>query len=898
MRQSAAMSRCPKCSADVPVASRFCPNCAQPTAEIGATQTSLPTSAGTPFPGRNAPSAGRFLPGSMIAERYRVVGQIGAGGMGEVYRADDLKLGQTVALKFLPKEFAQDAQRRERLMNEVRMALQITHPNVCRVYDIGEHEGQQFISMEFVDGEDLSSLLRRIGRMPEERAVEIARQLCAGLASAHEQGILHRDLKPANVMIDGRGRAKITDFGLADLSGSIEGAEVRAGTPAYMAPEQLEGSGVSEKSDIFSLALVLYELFTGKMAYHAGSLREISELRTAPPESLASHVPGLDPAIEAVVLRALDRNPANRPASALAVAAALPGGDPLAAALAAGETPSPEMVAEAGSSGSLSPLKLSACVLLILAGVITAGLLRPRGDVLHYSPEPLPVSSLAERARLMTERLGFPSDLRWNAHGVASQYDQFLWLDENSEDIKPALATVRPTIYSFWYRQSETRMTPGLLDNWISANAPPVSEPGMLRLVVDTEGRLVELLAVPKERASPDEEAAESRPSDDALWALLFEEAEIDPSRFESTAPIHTPPFFADAHAAWEGTIDDDSPATFRIEASGHQGRPVSFHIYGPWDQESDASGSSDSAEFVQLIIQVIAIFSVLIGLTLVGRRNFRSGRADTSGAIRVAIYIFVVEMLYYVVGGGYLYGATDFMPRVLPRLASALFLSMIVFAAYLAIEPYVRRLWPNTLIAWSRLIGGRLRDPLVGRDLLIGGLAGIASQLTWILHKRIPTLLGLPSEPLSGNAGFSTLPLHQHLSGTFNQLGGAVGISMMLMVSVVLLRLLLRNSKVAIAIVFLFIVVVPSLGSPHLPLDITIRLLTTSLMMFVMLRVGILALVSSTAFYWFISQIRTLDTAHWSTQQSYLAISFIVVITLISAWIAAGGRSLLADDL
>src|SRR5262249_7676978 len=144
----------------------------------------------------------------------------GRGGMGEVYRADDLKLGHPVALKFLPATLAADAGLLERFHAEVRNARQVSHPNVCRVYDIGEvvsadGASQHFLSMEYIDGEDLASLLRRIGRLRGDKTIEIARQLCAGLAAAHERGLLHRDLKPANIMIDGRGRSRITDFGLA-----------------------------------------------------------------------------------------------------------------------------------------------------------------------------------------------------------------------------------------------------------------------------------------------------------------------------------------------------------------------------------------------------------------------------------------------------------------------------------------------------------------------------------------------------------------------------------------------------------------------------------------------------------------------------------------------------------
>ncbi|HSO75569.1 MAG TPA: serine/threonine-protein kinase, partial [Blastocatellia bacterium] len=197
-------------------------------------------------------SEGRFVTGSVLAGRYRIVSLLGRGGMGEVFKAEDLKLNQTVALKFLPEKIALDGGMLARFHNEVRIARQVAHPNVCRVYDIGEVEGLHFISMEFIDGEDLASLLRRIGHLPGVKAVEIARQICGGLAAAHEMGILHRDLKPANVMIDGRGKARITDFGLAVVSEELREEDVLAGTPAYMAPEQLTGKEVTQRSDIYS----------------------------------------------------------------------------------------------------------------------------------------------------------------------------------------------------------------------------------------------------------------------------------------------------------------------------------------------------------------------------------------------------------------------------------------------------------------------------------------------------------------------------------------------------------------------------------------------------------------------------------------------------------------------
>ena len=329
------MAQCPKCTCECPDGARFCASCG------GAleTPTSAPTKSTVEMSHPSHPSLdrARFIPGTVLAGRYRIVGLLGRGGMGEVYHAEDLKLGLPVALKFLPEGTHREPARLERFLNEVRTALKVTHPNVCRVYDVGEVDGQHFISMEYVDGEDLASLLRRIGRLPEDKGLQIARQLCAGLATAHDQGILHRDLKPANVMIDGRGQAKIADFGLAGLAESIEPHDVRAGTPVYMAPEQLAGTEVTHRSDIYSLGLILFEVISGKRAFEASTATELQRLQQqSSPTSLGDQLKGSDPGFERVILQCLESEPANRPASVMSVAAALPGGDPLAAALAAG----------------------------------------------------------------------------------------------------------------------------------------------------------------------------------------------------------------------------------------------------------------------------------------------------------------------------------------------------------------------------------------------------------------------------------------------------------------------------------------------------------------------------------------------------------------------------------
>ena len=190
-----------------------------------------------PAGGRRPDDPGRLAPGSKVAERYRVLRFVGRGGMGEIYHALDLKLDESVALKFLPERMARDERTRSRFLREVKMARRVSHPNVCRVYDVREAEGHLFLSMELIDGEDLASLLKRVGRPGQAEASEILRQLCRGLEAVHAEEILHRDLKPANVMVDVHGRVRITDFGIAGVAGSVP-EEALLGTPSYMAPEQ------------------------------------------------------------------------------------------------------------------------------------------------------------------------------------------------------------------------------------------------------------------------------------------------------------------------------------------------------------------------------------------------------------------------------------------------------------------------------------------------------------------------------------------------------------------------------------------------------------------------------------------------------------------------------------
>ena len=336
------MNKCSQCSVELAELQSSCPACglsiveeSEETAVLSVdphanTPTKLSNSSVLNKTHSTTGGGARFVSGKVLAGRYRIVGLIGKGGMGEVYKADDLELDQTVALKFLPEELSKNEELLRRFRGEVRNARQVSHRNVCRVFDIGETEGLYYLTMEYIDGDDLSMLLKRIGRLPSDKAVEISREICMGLAAIHKAGILHRDLKPANIIIDSKGEARITDFGIAGIEAEVQGSEARVGTPAYMSPEQVDGKEVTQRSDIYSLGLLLYEIFTGKQAFEGDSAQELQIKQvTTSPKNPSEIVSGIDPLVESVIVQCLEKDPKDRPQSALNVAMALPGGNPL-----------------------------------------------------------------------------------------------------------------------------------------------------------------------------------------------------------------------------------------------------------------------------------------------------------------------------------------------------------------------------------------------------------------------------------------------------------------------------------------------------------------------------------------------------------------------------------------
>jgi serine/threonine-protein kinase len=895
--------RCPGCGIDVAEDQRYCGGCGVPLKPPSQLPTIDPPADAVGFgAARRAAAAGQprgsatrgFTPGTILLHRYRIVGLLGRGGMGEVYRADDLKLGTPVALKFLPRELATDPDRTERLVAEVRLARQIGHPNVCRVFDLVETDsGERFLTMEYVDGEDLASLSRRIGRLPPAKALDISRQLCAGLAAAHDRGVLHRDLKPANVMLDGQGRVRIMDFGLA-VAADAPGLDLdRSGTPAYMAPEQLDGAAASVQSDIYALGLVLYEMHAGKPAFAAASFNELRRRRREEiPHPLGELVHDIDPAVEQAIVRALARDPRARPATARHVAAALPGGNLLDAALRAGETPSPEMVAASGAREGLTPAVAWTLLATIAVSAVVAIALGSRGLLWrHAAPEKSP-DALAERARDVLSALGHRDRVADRASGFEIDLPQLQYLQQRNPT-RWRSEIPDPSFLRFWYRESPQPIGawrfPFLYGNIsrVAPGDPPLDAVGMSRVRLDPEGRITELVVIP-----PPAGTAPSPPE----WNVLLARAGFDPAALTPSEPSRNPPVFADTRAAWVGKWPTNPDLPVRIEAAALGGALVSLEVVYPWTPVSESEPVLSAAQRGVLLLSVLIVAGIVVGAAVMARRNIHAGRGDRRGAFRIASFVFAAMILSWFFGESHVPTLWE-VALVVMGTSWAVLAAVFSWVAYLAIEPFLRRRWPEVLVTWSRLLAGEFRDPLVGRDLLVGctvgALLAIWASLRFLLPETVASGATMVFADVYGIAyGLQTVvPLLLWRSGQAVLTG--LGCVFLLLV----LRLALRSQRAAVAAFVIGSSVLSAVGTNDRVLGAIAGAILYAAFAWLIVRFGLLAAVAQ--FYvWglFIFFPITMDLGAWYAGAGVTALMVFAAITAFGFTSALGGRQALGQ--
>lgn len=299
--------KCPACRSNNPDTLKFCGECGTPL----------------PWPGGQPPAQTEtfqaplkeLTAGSTFAGRYQIIEEMGKGGMGKVYRVLDKKLNEEVALKLIRPEVASDKQTIERFSNELKLARKIAHRNVGKMYELMEDAGTRFITMEYVPGENLRSTIRRIGRLPVVKSITVARQICEGLAEAHRLGVVHRDLKPSNIILDSEGNARIMDFGIARSlkERGITGEGVIIGTPEYMSPEQVDGKEADQRSDIYSLGIILFEMLAGFVPFSGETPLSVAvkQKTEAPPDPRRLN-PQVPPDLARLILKCLEKDKTKR----------------------------------------------------------------------------------------------------------------------------------------------------------------------------------------------------------------------------------------------------------------------------------------------------------------------------------------------------------------------------------------------------------------------------------------------------------------------------------------------------------------------------------------------------------------------------------------------------------
>ena len=489
-----------------------------------------------------------------------------------------------------------------------------------------------------------------------------------------------------------------------------------------MAPEQLKGSEVTARSDIYALGLVLYELFTGKRPYDAKNVRQLLEMQeSAHLPSMTSIAADIDPMVEKAIRRCLDPDPAKRPASALAVAMALPGGDPLAAALAAGETPSPELVASAGRQEGM-PRRYAVLCLgghrdLPGSGHRAAkphrgGIQYAHGQSAGGAGEQGAGNGRGFRLRPKAGRFG-------RLAGRAGRLS-----DAPQQTAQTAQMGGVAGFRTFGCRGLPAK--PGLLVaapyGDIDASNPPPTSPGMVQVSLNAAGKLRWFSAIPSPDAPPLADPVEP--------GAVFRAAGLDPAKFTETAPKFAPLGAADELHAWKGPHPKIPNLDLTVEMASWKGRLTAVHVLNRW--KGDAAGSAGSVGDVAgagIVLLFMAASGVLAAI-LLARRNWKLGRIDRKGALRIGMARFFLGMAVWL-GTVHAVPSSDMISLALASMANWLLFGAGFWLLYLALEPSVRAHWPHSIVTWNRILAGRWKDAQVGSHILIGAAVGAAVWTT-----------------------------------------------------------------------------------------------------------------------------------------------------------------------
>jgi serine/threonine-protein kinase len=685
-----------------------------------------------------------------------------------------------------------------------------------------------------------------------------------------------------------------------------------------MSPEQLAGRPATIRSDLFALGLVLYELFTGERAVRAESIDGIAEqLGSRDFPTPGTRVKDLDPAIEAMIMRCLEPRPEDRPPSASAVAAALPGGDAVAGVIASGQTPDPSLLAASGASGRVTMVAAAIWLIICAACVLLVAHLNKSASLLGVMGRTKSPEVLAERARETLRGLGLDigDDARpgWSVWGV---HTNIAMLD-HIENSRPAIAPPRwwgalrspplestlaaapppseplpPPAMEFWYRWSPRLISPELGKVIITATDPPPG-PGDVCVRMDLQGRLIGLDAEPGARPI---DAPSEQP---APWPALLRAAGLRDAWLTPAANTTDAASRGDARAAWTMNLSQPpfAGATAHVEAAALRGRPILFHVVWPW-------GAAVEAPAIDPFNQRLAMFGFVVPLIIapvvagavMARRNWRAGRGDRRGALRVAAGIVILETAAWLLMADHS-AALEEYDRVAAAIGGALLEGMLVWMIYLALEPAVRRQRPAAILAWTRLTSGRVGDAMVARDVLRGAALGAAWCVlykAWVIIAHnftdapAPTIV--PDEALRGVPA----ALAMILSG----LSGSVQYGLLMLMGLLLWS---RTGKwkwparagFGVFVFLLGFIILALLGQPQAANSMLYLqpwgLVTAIVYFFVLARLGLLTAVVMTTTMWTLCVLpATLESGRWYAPIGWTGVAAVIAAAAWGAWRAA----------
>ena len=598
-----------------------------------------------------------------------------------------------------------------------------------------------------------------------------------------------------------------------------------------------------------------------------------------------------------IILRCLEPDPSARPSSALAVAAALPGGDPLAAALAAGETPSPQLVAAAGEDAGVSRRYAFALFACVLAGITAAAAMAVRTSALERLAPEYPPQVLIQRARDVIASAGYEPRAADAASGFAwntALVDAAARTDKPRPDWDRVVGGSGPSVLRFWYRQSDTSLTGMqfhsdlLIPGEVNEEDPPPIDPGMITVVLDARGRLVRFEASPPRVLAP---GAREHPA--ANWQPLFTAAGLEPGRLQPTEPLWTWLGTSDSRFAWTGTWPQ-STRPLRVEAAALRGKPVGFALRGAWDVPGDqAGGQGDAGEGVRIAIYGMLALVICAASAWLAWRNLSTGRGDRRGAFRLGAFAFLVHMALWLTTSHLVLASV--LGMFFLALCTAIFYGVVLWTIYLAFEPYVRRHWPHSLISWTRLLSGQWRDPLVGRDVLWGAALGAA----WTLIGRVMDLIagGAQQPAPTWTDERLLLGLRQAFGAWLARGPHEVRDALLFFFLLFLLRVVLKRQALAAA-AFVAVLTVPlAVRGDFVLWSVVAGIAIYGLAAAVILRFGLLALAAGFCVAGFIGPPVTLHTGAWYFGNVLLLFGSAVVLAAWAFHTALGGSRIWTLD-